>query len=226
MRLLFKRHKAIIAALVLFSAALWLAGSGPGQHLLAGTDKTYEELKIFSDVLDIVEKNYVEPVDSKKLIQGAIQGMLESLDPHSSYLTREAYKELQIDTRGEFSGIGIVITMQNNAVTVISPIEGSPAHEAGIKAGDKIVKVDGERTRDMKLWEAVKKMRGKKGTTVVITVARTGLDELKDFTIVRDIIPLESVRSYLLKPQYGYLRVTNFRDSTHKDMKAAVRKIE
>ncbi len=226
MKHLFKQHKGIIGVILLFSTVLFLAAGGLGHHLLAGTDKTYEELKIFGDVLDIIEKNYVDSVDSKKLIRGAIQGMLKSLDPHSAFLSTDAYDELRIDTRGEFGGIGIVITMKNNLVTVISPIEGSPAYEAGVKAGDLIIKVDGEKTKDMKLWEAVKKIRGKKGTAVVITVVRKGLEEPKNLEIVRDIIPLESVRSYELKPSYGYLRVTNFRDRTYRDLKAALEKLE
>lgn len=226
MTLFLKQHKGTICVVLLLSAVLCLSLSDLGHHLLAGTDKTYEELKIFGDVLDIVEKNYVDPVDSKKLIHGAIQGMLRSLDPHSSFLSREAYDELQIDTKGEFGGIGIVITLKNNMVTVISPIEGSPAHKAGVKAGDLIIKVDGEQTKDMKLWEAVKKIRGKRGATVVITVKRKGLAETKDLSIVRDIIPLESVRSYELKPSYGYVRITNFRDRTFDDVKAALKKLE
>jgi carboxyl-terminal processing protease len=226
MTFLLKQHKGKIAAIVLFSAVLWVTASGIYHDLLAGTDNTYEELKIFSDVLDIVEKSYVDPVDSKELVRGAIQGMVQALDPHSAYLSPDAFKELQIDTKGEFSGIGIVITMQDNVLTVISPIEGSPAHTAGILAGDRILKVDGEDTKNMKLWEAVKKMRGKKGTTVVITVSREGLDEPKDFKIVRDVIPLESVRAYVLKPGYGYLRITNFRDHTFQDVEAALKKLE
>ncbi|MBE9581758.1 MAG: S41 family peptidase [Proteobacteria bacterium] len=226
MRLLPKQYKGFIWVILLCSAGLWLGSAGVHEHLLAGTEKTYEELKIFSDILDIVEKNYVETVDSKKLIRGAIQGMLRSLDPHSSFLSPEAYKELRIDTKGEFSGIGIVITMQNHQLTVISPIEGSPAHTAGIKAGDRIVKVDGEDTKEMKLWEAVKKMRGKKGTTVVITVWRKEAPEPIEFKIVRDVIPLESVRSYTLKPGYGYLRITNFRDRTYNDVTAALTELE
>jgi carboxyl-terminal processing protease len=226
MTLLLKQHKGKIAVIVLFSAILWVTASGIYHDLLAGTDKTYEELKIFSDVLDIVEKSYVDPVDSKELVRGAIQGMVQALDPHSAYLSPDAFKELQIDTKGEFSGIGIVITLQDNVLTVISPIEGSPAHTAGILAGDRILKVDGEDTKNMKLWEAVKKMRGKKGTTVVITVSREGLDEPKDFKIVRDVIPLESVRAYVLKPGYGYLRITNFRDHTFQDVEAALKKLE
>jgi carboxyl-terminal processing protease len=223
---LLRRHKAILGVLLFLSPVLWVGISGVHQHLLAGTDKTYEELKVFSDVLDIIEKNFVDPVDSKKLIRGAIRGMISSLDPHSAFLLPESYKDLQIETRGQFSGIGIVITLQDNVVTVISPIEGTPAYKAGIKAGDQIVKVDGDETKTMMLWEAVKKMRGKKGTSVVITIRRKQLPEPIDFTIVRDVIPLESVRFHLLKPSYGYVRITNFRENTADDVKAALKKLE
>lgn len=223
---LVRRYKAILVVLLFFPPVLWVGISGVHQHLLAGTDKTYEELKVFSDVLDIIEKNFVDPVDSKKLIRGAIRGMISSLDPHSAFLLPESYKDLQIETRGQFSGIGIVITLQDNVVTVISPIEGTPAYKAGIKAGDQIVKVDGDETKTMMLWEAVKKMRGKKGTSVVITIRRKELPEPIDFTIVRDVIPLESVRFHLLKPSYGYVRITNFRENTADDVKAALKKLE
>ncbi len=223
---LLRQHKAILGVLMFLSLVLWVGINGVHHHLLAGTDKTYEELKVFSDVLDIIEKNYVDPVDSKKLIRGAIQGMISSIDPHSAFLLPEAYKDLQIETRGKFSGIGIVVTMQDNVVTVISPIEGSPAYEVGIKAGDRIIKVDGEQTKTMMLWEAVKKMRGKKGTSVIITIVRKGVAEPIDFTIVRDIIPLESVRSHVLTTGYGYVRITNFREGTANDVKTALKELE
>ena len=223
---LVKKHKAILWVLLFLSPILWVGITGVRQHLLAGTDRTYEELKVFSDVLDIIEENYVDTVDPKELIRGAIRGMISSIDPHSAYLLPDAYKDLQIETKGEFSGIGIVIAMQDDVVTVISPIEGTPAYRAGIKAGDQIIKVDGEETKTMMLWEAVKKMRGKKGTSVVLTIRRKEAPEPIDFTIVRDIIPLESVRSHLLKPGYGYVRITNFREKTAKDVKAALGKLE
>ncbi|MBW1770992.1 MAG: S41 family peptidase, partial [Deltaproteobacteria bacterium] len=203
---LVKRHKTILCVLLLLAPILWLGITGVHQHLLAGTDRTYEELKVFSDVLDIIEENYVDTVEPKELIRGAIQGMISSID--------------------EFSGIGIVITMQDNWITVISPIEGTPAYRAGIKAGDQIVKVDGEETKPMMLWEAVKKMRGKKGTPVLVTIRRKESPEPLEFTIVRDIIPLESVRSHSLKPGYGYVRITNFREKTAKDVKAALKELE
>ncbi len=223
---LVKKHKAILCVLLLLSPIVWLGITGVHQNLSAGTDRTYEELKVFSDVLDIIQENYVDTVEPKELIRGAIQGMISSIDPHSAYLLPDAYKDLQIETKGEFSGIGIVITMQDNVVTVISPIEGTPAYRAGIKAGDQIIKVDGEKTKPMMLWEAVKKMRGKKGTPVLVTIWRKESPEPLEFNIVRDIIPLESVRSHSLKPGYGYVRITNFREKTANDVKVALKELE
>jgi carboxyl-terminal processing protease len=200
----------------------WTMGSGLNRNLFATNEETYKGLKLFSDVIELVEKNYVDEVDSKQMIQKAIQGMVRSLDPHSSLLPPEAFKELQVDTHGEFGGIGIVITMEKGILTVISPIEGTPAYRAGIKAGDKIIKVDGQMTQDMELWEAVKKMRGPKGTSVVITIAREGASKPIDFKLVRDLIPIESVKWVVLKPGFGYVWVTNFRDTSTEDLMNAL----
>ncbi len=201
-------------------------GTFYSRQIAASSDESYKSLKTFTDVLEIVEKNYVDEVDAKELINKAIQGMVHSLDPHSALLPPEAYDELQIDTKGEFGGIGIVITMQDGILTVISPIEGTPAFKAGIEAQDKIIKVDGEPTQDMKLWEAVKKMRGPKGEEVVITVVRKGVPKPIEFKLIRDIIPVESVRSLVLKPGYGYIRVTNFQANTSDDIMAELKKME
>ena len=213
---------------------LWLAvaitvifltmGTGFYGDLEAKSDETYKSLKVFSDVLEIIEKNYVDEVDSKELIQNAIQGMLHSLDPHSSLLPPEAFEDLSIDTKGEFTGIGIHITMRDKFVTVISPIEGTPAYKAGIKARDRIVKVDGKPTNDLR--EAVKMMRGPKGTTVVVTIMRKGATEPIEFTLIRDVIPIRSIRSVILKPGYGYIRISNFNRSTTDDLKEALAKLE
>ena len=192
----------------------------------AASEQTYKGLKRFATVLEIVERNYVDPVDGDKLIDGALGGMLQSLDPHSAFLTPEAYKELQIDTSGEFGGLGIVVAMKDGYITVVAPIEGTPADKAGIKAGDRILKVDGASTQDMKLWEAVDKMRGPKGTKVTLTIYRDGFEDPKDYTLVRDIIPIVSVRSLLMKPGYGYLRITNFQDNTTEDVKKALDALE
>jgi carboxyl-terminal processing protease len=208
----------------LFVLSLAIFGPGVYRGLSDDRESTYEGLKIFSDVIELVEKNYVDEVEPKTLIENAIQGMVSSLDPHSALLTPEAYKELQIDTHGEFTGIGIHVTMRNNLVTVISPIEGTPAYEAGIKAGDKIVKVDGTPTEDLR--DAVKRMRGPKGTEVKITVIREGESKPLDFALIRDVIPIHSVKATQLDPGYGYVWVTHFRENTYDDLVDALAKLE
>jgi carboxyl-terminal processing protease len=199
---------------------------GPGVYrgLSDNSENAYEGLKLFSDVIDIVEKTYVDEVEPKTLIENAIQGMVSGLDPHSSLLTPDEYKELQIDTQGEFTGIGIHVTMRDNLVTVISPIEGTPAYEAGIKAGDKIVKVDGVTTDNLR--DAVKRMRGPKGTKVTVTILREGEPKPIDFDLVRDVIPIHSVKATTIKPGYGYVWVTHFRESTYTDLVEALDKLE
>jgi len=213
---------------------LWLAvaitvvfltmGTGFYGDLEAKSEETYKSLKVFSDVLEIIEKNYVDEVNSKELIEKAIQGMVHSLDPHSSLMPPEAFRDLSIDTKGEFTGIGIHITMRDKFVTVISPIEGTPAYRAGIKAQDRIIKVDGKPTTDLR--EAVKMMRGPKGTTVVVTIHRKGTADPIEFTLIRDVIPIRSIRSAILKPGYGYIRISNFNQSTTDDLKNALSKLE
>ena len=210
--------------LVLISIILWSLGTGLYGDLSADSEETYQGLKIFSDVIQLIEENYVEEVDSKDLIEKAIQGMVRSLDPHSALLPPDAYEDLDIDTKGKFTGIGIHITMRDGFVTVISPIEGTPAYKAGIMALDKIIKVDGKTVNDIR--EAVKMMRGPKGTTVVVTILRQGVQEPIKFELVRDVIPIESVKSSVLKPGYGYIRITNFNNDTTKDLEKALEKLE
>lgn len=192
--------------------------------LAADNAETYKGLKIFSDVIELIQKNYVDPVDTQELIEKAIQGMVGSLDPHSALLPPEDFEELRIDTKGKFTGIGIHITMRDGFVTVVSPIEGTPAYEAGIKAMDKIIKVDGEETTDLR--DAVNKMRGPKGTTVVVSIIRENVQDPIEFTLVRDVIPIESVKSVSLKSGYGYIWITNFRDKTTDDVVSALDKLE
>lgn len=211
----------LIAAIVV---VLGTIGSGFYHKLSATAEEAYEGLKLFSDVIEMVEKNYVDAVNPKELVEKAIQGMVHSLDPHSSLLLPDELKELQVDTQGEFTGIGISITMRDGFVTVISPIEGTPAYKAGIKAGDKVIKVDGELTSDLR--EAVKKIRGPKGTEVVVTIVRKGLKEPLDIKMIRDVIPIESVKLLALKPGYGYVWITNFRDSTTSDLVKALAELE
>lgn len=183
----------------------------------------YRELKMFRQVMEIVRKNYVKDVSDKDLIQGAITGMLQSLDPHSSFLTEEMFKELQVETKGEFGGLGIEITLDGGVLTVVSPIEDTPAFKAGIKPGDKIIKINGESTKNITLHSAVQQMRGPKGTKVTVTIMREGWTKFKDFTLTRDIIHVHSVKKETLEPGYQYIKLVNFQETTDSDLVQAVK---
>jgi carboxyl-terminal processing protease len=185
----------------------------------------YESLEVFSNILSIVKKNYVEDVETKNLVSGAINGMLHSLDPHSAYLTPELYKDLQSDTQGRFGGLGIEITVKGGILTVVSPIEDTPAAKAGIKPGDQIFKIEDEFTKDMTLVDAVKKMRGLKGTKINLTIRREGANDLLDVSMVRDIIRVQSVRSRALEPGYGYVRLAQFQERSDRDLQKALEKL-
>jgi carboxyl-terminal processing protease len=185
-------------------------------------DSSYNELETFANVLAIVQKNYVEPVSTKQLINGAITGMLASLDPHSAYLTPDLYKDLQIETRGSFGGLGIEITIKNGVLTVVSPIEDTPAYKAGIKPNDQIIKIDNNFTKDMTLTDAVKEMRGPKGSPISLTLHRDGVPELFTVTMKRDIIEIKSVKAKTLPGGYDYIHVTTFQEHTDDDVQAAL----
>jgi carboxyl-terminal processing protease len=210
--------------MIVLAVLLSTIGTGFYHKLSADNAETYKGLKIFSDVIELIQKNYVDPVDTQKLIEKAIQGMVSSLDPHSALLPPEEFEELRIDTKGKFTGIGIHITMRDGFVTVVSPIEGTPAYKAGIKAMDKIIKVDGKETADLR--DAVNRMRGPKGTTVVVSIVRENVPDPIEFTLVRDVIPIESIKSASLDPGFGYVWITNFRDETSEDLVAALDKLE
>jgi carboxyl-terminal processing protease len=210
----------VMVAAVVF----WTIGAGFFGDLAAKSDETYEGLKIFADVIQLIEKEYVDDVESKELIQNAIQGMVQSLDPHSSLLPPEAFEDLQIDTKGKFTGIGIHITMKDGFVTVISPIEDTPAYKAGIKAQDRIVKVDGKPVKDLR--QAVNMMRGPKGTKVLVSIMRAGVKKPIDFELIRDIIPVVSVKALNLKPGFGYIRLSQFSSTTTQELKKALHKVE
>ena len=200
-----------------------LIGKGWDRAVLA--TETYEELKTFTEVLAHIQKHYVEEVKTKDLVYGAIRGMLATLDPHSAFMPPDVYKEVQVETKGEFGGVGIQIGIKDNRLTVIAPIDGTPADRAGIKAGDFIIKVNEESTKDMTLVDAVQKMRGPKGTKVTLTIQREGAAEPMAFVLTREIIKIESVRSKMLDGNIGYIRVTQFQDQTARDVSAALRKL-
>jgi carboxyl-terminal processing protease len=212
--------------LVLFCLGLVFVFSGQVvTNVSAIPREDYETLETFTSILSIVKKNYVDDVNSKDLVIGAINGMLTSLDPHSAYLTPELYKDLQMDTQGRFGGLGIEITVRNGVLTVVSPIEDTPAAKAGVKSGDQIIKIEDEFTKDMTLVDAVKKMRGNKGTKITIAVKRDGIAELLTFNLVRDIIRVQSVRSRVLEEGYGYIRLAQFQERTDRDLQKALEKL-
>lgn len=180
---------------------------------------TYKQLEIFSNVLSILQDNYVEEIDTKEVLNGAIKGLLFSLDPHSSYLPPEGFKELQEETKGSFSGIGIEVTIKNDFLTIVSPIADTPADRAGLKANDIILEIDGKKTKNMGPYDAIKKLRGPAGSNVTISIHRKGWEELKKFTIERQVIPLHSVKAEFLSPGFAYARITNFQSQTSSDFK-------
>jgi carboxyl-terminal processing protease len=183
----------------------------------------YEQLKVFTEALSYVESNYVDEVESAKVIQGAIRGMLKTLDPHSSFMPPDVYREMQVETEGRFGGLGIEITMRDDVLTVVSPIEGTPAFRAGIQPGDQIIKVDGESTKEMSLVDAVKKLRGPEGSSVTIAIFRQGFTEPKDFTLSRAVIQIKSVRWTKLKDDIGYVKLRSFHKTTEEELEEALR---
>ncbi len=187
-----------------------------------GKEDRYLNLQIFAKVLNIVQQYYVEPVDTQKLIYGGIKGMLRELDPHTNFLPPDMYKEFETETSGEFGGIGIEITMEDGILTIISPIEDTPAWKAGIEPGDKVVEIDGVSTKGMSLVDAAQKMKGKNGTKIRMGIMRDSFEEPKTFTIVRDIVKIKSVKFIDLEDGYGYIRLTSFIENSGKEMKKKV----
>lgn len=222
---MFKSKKFWTITIVSFVIAVSLVGKWSATRVSAEAGD-YENLKIFTEVLTSIKKNYVEETDQKDLVYDAIKGMLRSLDPHSGFLTPDEYKEMQVDTRGEFGGLGIQISIRNDVLTVIAPIEDTPAWRAGIKAGDMIVKIENELTKDMTLQEAVKRMRGPKGTEVTITIAREGEKEHLDFTITRDIIKVKSVKNKVIEDDIGYIKINQFQERTADDLGRALAELD
>ncbi|MEX2148150.1 MAG: S41 family peptidase [Candidatus Rokuibacteriota bacterium] len=216
--------KAFVIGSLLVVLTLSLGGSVASK----GTDSgaTYEQLRLFTEVLSIVQNQYVDEVPPKELIYSAIKGTLRGLDPHSSFLDPDSYKEMQVETSGSFGGLGIEITLKDDILTVVSPIDGTPAYRAGLQTGDRIVKIDGLVTKDMQLPDAVKRMRGKPGSKVTISVVREGWAEPKDFDIVREQIRVQSVRSHDLGNGVAYIRLRQFQEQSPHDIEAALEKFE
>lgn len=213
----FKR--ATILAIVLL---LGLFATTSVRPLRAFAEERYQELQLFAKVLNLVQQYYVEEVDTKKLIYGGIKGMLRELDPHTNFLPPDIYKEFENETSGEFGGIGIEITVQSGILTVISPIEDTPAWKAGIQSGDKIVEIDGESTKGFSLAEAAQRMKGKNGTKIKLGIFREGFERPKDFVIERGIVKIKSVKYTDLDEGYAYIRLTSFIENSAKDLRRSI----
>ncbi len=219
------KRTALILMLIVVVAAVSVSIGRLSATSVSAAGEGYEELKTFTEVMSMVRKYYVEEVKTKDLIYGAIKGMLSSLDPHSSFMPPDAYKEMQVETKGEFGGLGIQIGMKDKFLTVIAPIEDTPASRAGIKAGDKIVTINKESTKDMSLQDAVTKMRGAPKTPVTIGILREGSEGQKDFTLIREIIKIKSVKSKVIEGKIGYIKITQFQEQTASDLSAAINKL-
>lgn len=211
-----KRNWMIIGALILTAAV------ASSQAVQKEVKDRYEKLQIFTKVLNLVQQYYVEEIDAEKLIYGGIKGMLAELDPHTNFLPPDVFKEFETETTGEFGGIGIEITIQNEVLTVISPIEDSPAWQAGVKAGDRVVEINGESTKGLSLVEAAQRMRGKLGSPVKMGIFRKGFTKPQDFVVKRAKIKLKSVKYTDLLDGYAYVRITSFIETTFGELEKAL----
>jgi carboxyl-terminal processing protease len=213
--------KKWIMALIAFIGGL---GVGLLKDTMCSSQNIYSQLALFSEALKLVKDNYVKEVEDKDIIYGAIKGMTLALDPYSSFLTPDMYKELEVETTGEFGGLGIEITIKDSYLTIVAPIEDTPAYRAGLKSGDRILKINGEPTKDLTLMEAVKRLRGPKGTKVTLTIWREGVPKPFDVTITRDIIKIKSVKDADLGEGYVYIKIKSFQEDTSGELKRAIEK--
>ncbi len=218
--------KRLIFVVVSIGTVLLVVTSGISQIDRETKDDLYSEIELYSHTLTTIQADYVEEKTPKDLIYGSLRGMLSSLDPHSQFLDPEEYKDLKTETEGKFGGLGIEISIRDGLLTIITPLEDTPAWRVGIKAGDRIVKIENEITKDLSLNDAVKKLRGKPGTPVKITVLREGESKLLDFTIVREVIQIQDVKNtQILEDRIGYIRLTEFREDSAKAFRKALEEL-
>jgi carboxyl-terminal processing protease len=213
-----KKFRKVILITGFLMIGGWVLHTFDFKASYASAAERYSELQIFSKVLNLVQQYYVEPVDTQKLVYGAIKGMLKELDPHTNFMPPEMFKDFESETSGEFGGLGIEISVQNGILTIISPIEDTPAWEAGIKAGDKVIAVDGTSTKGLSLVEASQLMRGKKGSKTTLTIARESEEKPKDITITRGNVKIRSVKFTDMNEGYAYVKITSFIENTGKDL--------
>src|ERR1700678_697297 len=221
------RKTSVILLSAATGAALTLFVTQPrsmmmGSSARAATSDTYRQLNLFGDVFERVRSDYVEKPDDSKLVESAISGMLSGLDPHSSYMDAKSFRDMQVQTRGEFGGLGIEVTMEDGLIKVVSPIDDTPASKAGVMANDIITKLDDEAVQGLTLNQAVEKMRGPVNTKIKLTIMRKGADKPIDLSITRDVIRVKSVRSHPEGEDVGYIRITQFNEQTTDGLKDAI----
>jgi carboxyl-terminal processing protease len=220
-----RKLSLLLGGALMGATAMTLVYGVPGSTAIAAGSETYKQLAIFGDIFERVRSQYVTPPEEKNLVESAINGMLTSLDPHSSYLNPEAAKDMKVQTKGEFGGLGIEVTMENDLVKVITPIDDTPASRAGILSGDYISAIDGTEVRGMTLNDAVEKMRGLVNTPIKLTILRQGADKPMDITVVRDIIKVKAVK-FRVENDVGYMKITSFTEKTYDDLEAAISSIK
>ncbi len=222
---MFKNKLSMLLLTLALVLLVGLVSFGRSEVPKAGAASDYQELQLFTDVLTIVKRSYVEEVPVKDLVYGAIEGMLASLDPHSSFMSPEIYKEMKVDTRGEFGGLGIEISLRDNLLTIVAPIEDTPASRAGLQAGDQILKIEDQYTKDMEIMEAVQLMRGAPGTKITITIMRSSFEKPQAFILEREVIKVQSVKSKTLDQGFGYVRLVQFQERSSEDLAKALDKL-
>ncbi len=220
-----RKLSLLLAGALMGASAMSLVYGAPGSIANAAGSETYKQLAIFGDIFERVRAQYVTPPDDKALVENAINGMLASLDPHSSYMNAEEAQDMRVQTKGEFGGLGIEVTMENDLVKVITPIDDTPAAKAGVLAGDYITKIDGTEVRGMTLNDAVDKMRGPVSTPIKLTIARQGADKPIELTVVRDIIKVKAVK-FRVEDDIGYMKITSFTEKTYDDLENAIQQIQ
>ncbi|BCH21774.1 peptidase S41 [Mesorhizobium sp. L-8-10] len=220
-----RKVSLLLAGALMGASAMSLVHGAVGTTANAAGSETYRQLAIFGDIFERVRSQYVTPPDEKSLVENAINGMLTSLDPHSSYLNPDAAKDMRVQTKGEFGGLGIEVTMENELVKVITPIDDTPAARAGVLAGDFISAIDGEEVRGLTLSEAVDKMRGLVNTPIELTILREGADKPIKLTIVRDVIKVKAVK-FRVENDVGYMKITSFTEKTDDDLRTAIETIK
>ncbi len=217
-----KRRRPIFLTISLLAALLVFCTP----VLRSAADQTYEDMKMLIEVMNLIRDNYVQEIETKKLVYGAAAGMVRVLDPFSQFLEPDAHKEMKTETEGEFGGLGIRIAIRDNILTVITPLPGTPAYKAGVLPNDKIIKISGETTQDINIEMAVKRLRGAPGSKITLTIAREGEKELKDFVLTRELIKIESIKSKMLDSEIGYVRLTEFTQRSAIDFDAALKSLK